>query len=202
VVEILNKEISPDSLWDGLFLDAGELLMRQPGIVGVHCVTSINALYHGYQASGNDETRRLLLLQAAAFLPMFRKAMMGRGKLRDDLNLDTLEPAALDSKNGSVVEEIFSAVSKDRMQAARKTLAALQSKAVEPMDLITAARRLVFNKGTNSHDYKFSSAALEDYFHATPKWRDRFLATSMFYLRGADDGDNELVRRTRAALGA
>jgi hypothetical protein len=61
---------------------------------------------------------------------------------------------------------------------------------------------LVFNKGPNSHDYKFSSAALEDYFHASPPWRNRFLATSMFFLRGSGDHDNDLVQRTRAALEA
>ena len=47
----------------------GELLMRQPGIVGLHYVTSINALHFAYQTSSNDETRRMMLLQAAAFLP-------------------------------------------------------------------------------------------------------------------------------------
>ena len=32
--------------------------MRQPGIVGLHCVTTINALHFAYQTTGNDETRR------------------------------------------------------------------------------------------------------------------------------------------------
>src|SRR5205823_10470277 len=71
VVGLLNKGIDPASVWDGLFLRAGELLMQQPGIIGVHCVTSANALHFGYQQSGNDETRRLLMLQAAAFLALF-----------------------------------------------------------------------------------------------------------------------------------
>src|SRR4029078_4727967 len=83
VVEILNRDVAVESVWDGLFLTAGELLMRQPGIVGVHCVTSVNALHHAFRASGNDETRRLLMLQAAAFLALFRKFMTGRGQLAD-----------------------------------------------------------------------------------------------------------------------
>ncbi len=33
-----------------------------------------------FQASGDDRTRRLLMLQNAAFLPMFRAAMDGRGR--------------------------------------------------------------------------------------------------------------------------
>src|SRR5262249_8986510 len=55
VVALLNKKIDPASVWDGLFLTAGELLGRQPGIVGLHCVTSVNALHFGFQNSGDDE---------------------------------------------------------------------------------------------------------------------------------------------------
>ena len=62
------------------------------------------------------------------------------------------------------------------------------------------ARRLIFLKGRDSHDYKFSSAALEDYYHATPAWRARFLASSVFWLKGTGDEDNDLVKRARAAL--
>jgi hypothetical protein len=202
VVELLNKKISPASIWDGLFLDAGELLMRQPGIVGIHCVTSANALHYGYQASANDETRRMLMLQAAAFLCMFRKAMAGRGKLRDELSIDTLAPVDLEVGSPGAIEEILTDVSRNQLQAAQKTLAALDGKVVDPQQLLTAARRLIFSKGTNSHDYKFSSAALEDFFHATPAWRNRFLATSMFNLHGTQDKDNTLAIRTREALKA
>ena len=64
-----------------------------------------------------------------------------------------------------------------------------------------AARRLIYRKGTDSHDYKFSSAALEDYSHVSPQWRDRFLAASVFWFKGSTAADSGLVRRTRAALG-
>ena len=37
--------------------------------------------------------------------------------------------------------------------------------------LMNMARRLVFLKGTDAHDYKFSSAVLEDYAHVSPAWR-------------------------------
>src|SRR5579883_1197963 len=81
VVELLKKGIHPSSIWDGLLLTAGELIMRQPGIVGIHCITSANALHFGYQTTASDETRRLLMLQTAAFLSMFRQAMGSQGKL-------------------------------------------------------------------------------------------------------------------------
>jgi hypothetical protein len=55
-------------------------------------------------------------------------------------------------------------------------------------------------KGDNSHDYKFSSAVLEDYAHLSPQWRERYLAASVFQLRGSGAPDNGLVKRIRAAL--
>jgi hypothetical protein len=85
------------------------------------------------------------------------------------------------------------------MTAARKMSAYLKENP-QPEKLINAARRLIFLKGTNAHDYKFSSAVLEDYSHVSPKWRDRYLAASVFNLRGSGGPDNELVKRTRTAL--
>ncbi|MBW3599683.1 MAG: hypothetical protein KY475_20735, partial [Planctomycetes bacterium] len=146
----------------------------------------------------DDATRRLLLLQTAAFLPMFRARMPGRGRVGDERIME-LEPIAPETKGEGAIEEIFADVSGKQMQAARKVLGYLQNGG-DPEQLITAARRLVFLKGNDSHDYKFSSAVLEDYYHVSPQWRDRFLATSVFNLQGAGQPDNRLVQRTRAAL--
>ena len=43
---------------------------------------------------------------------------------------------------------------------------------------------------------------LEDYNVMAAPWRDRYLAASVFYLKGSGDPDNDLVKRTRAALNA
>jgi hypothetical protein len=200
VVELLDREIHPASIWDGIFLAAGELMLRQPGIVGLHCATSANALYQAYMSSANDETRRMMMLQASSFLTLFRKAMQGRGKVREDVRIDRLMRAEPQNKGPEAIAEIFAEVSKDRLQAARMALACLEDQEGAAAALMTAARRLVFNKGNDAHDYKFSSAALEDHYHVTPKWRRLFLASCMANLRGAGDPDNELVKRARAAL--
>jgi hypothetical protein len=197
VVECLNRGVAPQSVWDAMFTGAGELLMRQPGIVGLHTVTSTNALAYAYRASGNDETRRLLLLQNAAFLPLFRGAMEGRGKV-GDRRIDQLEPAAQGEASQSV-ERLFAEVSKDRTSAAGQALLYLKDHP-RPKELIDAARVLVFLKGNDAHDYKFSSALLEDYYHVSADWRNRYLAAGMFQLRGSAGPDNQLVKRTRAAL--
>ena len=38
-LQALQKGVSPQSIWDGIFVGAGELLMRQPGIIGLHGLT-------------------------------------------------------------------------------------------------------------------------------------------------------------------
>ena len=92
-------------------------------------------------------------------------------------------------------------VKSNQIEAARKVIAAVENGEVAPGSLIEATRRLVFNKGTDSHDYKFSSAILEDYYHLAPPWRNRVLAAGMYYLPGSDSPDNALVGRIRAAVG-
>ena len=195
VVELLNRGASPRCLWDALLAAAGEMPMRKPGIVTLHAVTSTNALRFAFDASGSDETRRMLLLQNAAFLPLFRRAM---GKA-DEHPIDRIEPVPLAEPGPKALEEIFADVGRDRAAAAGKTLTYLKDHP-QPRELIDAARLLVFMKGTDSHDYKFSSALLEDYAHLSPGWRDRYLAAGMYLLRGSGAPDNKLVERTRAAL--
>jgi hypothetical protein len=200
VVDLLNAQVAPQSIFNSLFVAAGEWLYRQPGgIVPLHAMTSTNALHYAFQTSANDETRRMLLLQNAAFVVLFREAMKGRGGVKE-LKIDELEPAKLEGTGEEAVKEIFADVTKDRKQSAAKVLTYAREHA-EPLDFINAARVLVFMKGRDSHDYKFSSAVLEDYLQVTPAWRDKVLAASMFYLRGSGEGDNPLVQRTRAALG-
>jgi len=198
VVELINRGTHPQSICDALFVGAGELLARQPGIVALHSVTSSNALHYAYTASGDDETRRLLLLQNAAFVTLFRDAMRGRGAV-GDTRLDQLTPQMPEGGNDAVIDEIFRLVSRDRMAAAQGVLAYLKNQG-DPKQLIDAARVLVFLKGNNAHDYKFSSAVLEDYYHVSPRWRDVYLASGVFNLRSSEDRDNQLVARTRAAL--
>ncbi len=196
-LELLNKGVAPQSLWDAYFDGAGELLMRQPGIAAIHATTFTNACHYSFQHTRDEETRKMLLLQNAAFLPLYR------GGKDDGNHIDTLEPVALKDSGASAVEEIFAEVSGDKaskLRAAQKILTYLRENP-NPKPLADAARRLIFLKGRDSHDYKFSSAVLEDYEFMAPRWRDRYLAASVFNLKGSGDKDNDLVKRTRAALG-
>ncbi len=193
VVELLGKAAGPQAVWDALFLGATELVVRQPGIVALHALTTTNAFHYCYRTATDDTTRRLILLQNAAFLPMFRQAMAGRGDV-GDFAIDQLQPA----KNGTV-PEIFEAVHRDSMGAARKTLAWFQTGGA--LEVWAAeARRLAVQKGVSVHDYKFAFAAIEDAQSVSPAWIGPYLAASTFLLQGADRADNPLIQKVVGVL--
>jgi hypothetical protein len=188
---------SPRRVWDGLFLGAGELLMRQPGIVGLHTLTTLNALHYAHRTTSDANLRKLLLLQAASFLPLFREAMKARGKV-GDAKIDELATREEDAE--FTVRDVYAELTKDKLSAARTALSVLKGNRNRAKELIDEGRRLIFLKGTDSHDYKFSSAVMEDASFIAPPWRDRFLAASVFWLKGSDAPDAPVVKRTRAAL--
>jgi hypothetical protein len=198
VVKALNDGVAAQSIWDAILAASGELLMRKAGILTLHSVTSSNALRYAYEASGDAETRLLMLLQNAAFVPLFRaSASLDKPA---DLHVDNFEPLPTNAPAGrDSIDEIFADAGKDRMTAARKALAYLEQNG-HARDLMNAGRRLVFLKGTDAHDYKFSSAVLEDFARVSPALRNRYLAASLFYLPPSTARNNPLVQRTRAAL--
>ncbi len=196
VVKRLGK-VSPQSVWDAVFAGAGELLMRQPGIVGLHTLTTANALRYAFATTGDDALRRHLLLQAVSFLPLFRGAMGDPSKL-GKARIDQLQPA--DENKKFTVDDVFATLTKDRAKAAAMAMSYLASNPTGGRDLIDAGRLLVFLKGTDSHDYKFSAAVMEDHAHLSAGWKDRFLAASLFWLKGSGGADAPVVKRARAAL--
>lgn len=197
VVSQLNAGISPQSVYDACHLASGELLMRQTGIVSLHAMTTTNAIRFLFDHVGSSETRRLLLLQNVSFLPQFRESMRSRGNVADS-RIDQL--TALPPEERIDVDTIFSNVGRQSELAARQTISLLNSEPAA-LSLMSAARRLIFLKGRDSHDYKFSSAVLEDYYRISPEHRSQFMAASTWYLKGTSAADNRLVDRIRAALG-
>lgn len=199
VVALLNGGVAPQSIWDALFAASGEMVMRQPGIVSLHTATTTNAFRFAFDHCGEPLTRRWLLLQNASFLPMFRDAMAGRGRV-GTASIEELAPIEVKGTGADAVAEIFADVSRDKQAAAAKMLGYLRRRPAE--EIIDGARALVFLKGRDAHDYKYSSAVLEDYRHVSPAWRDRVLATSAFLLRGSGERDNPLGPRVRNAFQA
>jgi hypothetical protein len=194
--KLLNQGVSPDSLWDAVMLAASELMARAPGIVAIHATTAANSLHYIYGASGDDTTRKLALLQAVGWQPLYRAA----AKPRSALAIDALEPAKPDASGDEAVAEIFESVPEDRETAARKAVGYLNRGGSADL-VFAAARRMIFHKGRDSHDYKYGAAAWEECVLASdPKWRAPLVAATMFNLPGAKTKDSQLMIRAREAV--
>ncbi|MEW4486855.1 hypothetical protein AB1L42_02170 [Thalassoglobus sp. JC818] len=188
--------VNPQSIWDAVFVSAGELLMRQPGIVGLHGLTTANAVHFIYQQTRDENLRKRLVLQACAFNPLFRGAAEGRGSLKQ---LSFAQWKERSDTPTNELSELSENISRDKMKASIQVRDYLNG-GNNPYELIDEARRQVFLRGRNTHDYKYSSAVLEDFNSVSPEWRNDFLALSVFNLKGSGDSMSNLVERTREAL--
>ena len=197
VVALIKRGAGPVQIWPALFTAAGELLLRQSGIIAVHANTTCNALHYAFQRIHTDQTRRLLLLQAASFLPLFRD-LLQRGKQRD-LTIDGMAPLEISEKGVERVPKIFAELHTDRVRAARQTLAYLSSGGAA-VPFMAAARRYTVSRNTGFHDYKFTEAAFENARVMNPPWRERYLAASTLYLNGAGDQQNVFVSEAKQLL--
>ena len=195
-VGLLNRGVAADSLWDAVVLGGSELLMRSPGIIALHAVTSANALHFIYGASGDDTTRRLALLQAVGWIPMFRAIV----KPPAHPAIDALDADAPVASGEAAVGEIFETVSDNRSKAAEKVVGYLEKGGQADL-VFAAARRMIFHKGRDSHDYKYGAAAWEECLLASdPKWRAPLAAALMFHVPGAKTPDSPLMIRAHDAV--
>jgi hypothetical protein len=197
-VKLLNQGISPGSLWDAAVLSACELLMHAPGILSLHATTATNALHYIYTNSGDDLTRRLALLQAVGWQPLYR----GQQKLTDAEGVDALKPGtdAAPSGGDEAVADIFATINDDKQKAGAKAMSYLAHGGSTDL-IFDAARRMIFHKGRDSHDYKYGAALWEEFLWSTePKWRNQMVAAAMSNFPGAKTPDSPLMTRARAAL--
>ncbi|WP_143543812.1 hypothetical protein [Rhodopirellula sp. MGV] len=190
VVELVNSGTDPDSIYDGVMLAAAELVARQASIVPLHAVTTSNAMRHLYRSVYDDRTRQWLLLQNAAFISHFRQSAQSRGNLAS-ADLLSLEGAPAGDVS---LDGLFAQIGANPEAAAASTFTLAQQND-SAQALIARAREMVFLKGNDAHDYKFSSAALEDYEQIAPQWRAHYLAGCSHLLHGDKAPTTSLAKR-------
>lgn len=195
VARLLNDGVAPQSLWDAVALGANELLVQSPGILAIHAVTATNALHYIAGASGDDTTRKLALLQAAGWQPLYRARVEPKGGMK----LDAPEPIEPEASGDDAVLEIFETIAESRSKAAAKALGYLQ-RGGSPAKIFATARSMIFTKGRDSHDYKYGAAAWEEYLLASPQWQPALVAATMGNLPAAGTPDSPLMQRARRAI--
>lgn len=191
VVAALGSGVAPASLWDAVLLAASELLVRAPGIIALHAVTATNALHYTFQASGDDETRRLALLQAASWVPLYRRRIGEAGDFRLDQS---------DRAGDASVEQAFDAMTADRTRATSVAIAALDDETARTAYFAEARRRII-RRGRDSHQYKYGAAAWEEAERAASRPAGSAIAAAMLaYIPRADEPENPVIAEARAGL--
>ena len=198
LAKYVKDGIAPEAIWDGILKGSNELLLRKPGIVALHAVTSVNALHYIFGAAADEATRKTAMIQAASWVAMFREALGDAPKLK----LDELEPLDVPKAPDEAVADIFATIGKSRPEAARKTIAFLNGGGTDEA-IFAGARRMIFLKGRDSHDFKFGAAAWEESLLAsTPRTRSLLTASMMGNLPSSDTPDSPLMLRAREASAA
>ena len=184
--EALSSGLSQASFWEGLRLFAAEQMWRDPGILAVHALTSVNALRHISVRATRPETRAMAILQAASWQVLYRDYLSARPAYDDALGgIETFEPSAdqLD------VTELFDVANADPRSAAGLAMCASPE---DVLELMGAARHWLVRKVREHHDYKYAAALLEEMQLAQPETARRMFAASLGYLRKPQDRDHPL----------
>jgi len=193
-LNLIEDGVHPQVIWDAVFMASAQLIMERSTIVPVHATTTVNALNFAYRNVRQPDTRMFLLLQALSFTTFLRRQSRGRKR---DIQFDKFEPVALQDRNPE--QEIFYSVSQDRSVAAGKMLRYLQSGGSVQL-IMQVARTHIVEKNFGYHDYKFVESAFENYTQISPRWRDRYLSASTFYLNGSEDKPNKVVAALKEML--
>ena len=198
VLVSLRRGVAPASLWEAIVLMAGDLMLRNSGIISVHANTTVQAMHYAYQAAVNSRTRALILLQCASFMPGFRELLPARQR---HIAIDQLQPRPLDSVGDDPLDEIFATVSDDRSLATRKVLAYLQAGG-NVNELTARARHFVVYNTTGVHDYKFTEALFENAALVRGPLRAAYLASGTRYYNGSKDRQNRVITHALPVLRA
>jgi hypothetical protein len=186
-------------IWDAVHLAAGELMMQQPGIFGIHTVTSAHALRYAYETASYHQTRLLMVLQGVGWMCHFQKFMAGRPQGLKELKITELEADQDAPANGVTADEIFALVGQDSELAGSKAMAFAQANPV-PTGFTRTANRLLLKKATDAHDYKYAASIFDDYNRVSPQWRPHMLATATYYLRGNNSPDSAVMQRAAEVI--
>ncbi len=197
VVAALADGLGPATIWDGLRLYASELLHRRPKSAArrhgpVHGVTEVNAFAYVFRTTTVESTKRLAILQAAAWLPLLRRDLVRFFGQMQDSGLDGL--GAGSGFAPPSIAEVFEQPSPD---------GAFDRLELQPGDtdaFVAQMRRHLVHKAFQSHQYKYAAAIEEESALAHPRWRSRILAPAVTYLPVPGDPETEVFERSRHAL--
>jgi hypothetical protein len=195
------------AVWDAVHLAAAEIVLNRPwdGGTALHANTGSCALHYAFRASTGPEDRLVILLQAVAWMCLYRGAVadaLQKGEIKETRSVTELAGADLPPTEDAAAGEILEARRSHPEEAMRK---AFEFALRHPRSdvLRRAAARLLPLKATwNPHEIKFPIAMFEKSEWVSPEWRPHIAAVTVLALKGTDDDDMPVVHRVREALRA
>ena len=166
--------------------------MSGEAIRAVHAVTELWSLGHAWRNTASERGKRLLMLQAAGWVPHMRDALLDR----DAISMKGPGIAALGDQTDApaLLGDLFE--EKDP-GAVRVHLDR------HPEDMHAFLGRLkarVGAKATEYHQFKYAVAIEDESRRTHPRWASRIVAPSLPYLPTDDEPDSEIARRSVKAL--
>lgn len=217
-------KVRAGAVWDAVHLSAGEMFMcAQKNPEPLHANTAANALHYLFAVSGDAGNRLLILLQAVAWMCLYRAATLRKGWLREPRLILELAEAGIPATPEAAVEDLLAhlsygpggATSPDpfqgtkgpdfnsqswRHEGASKAFA-FGRKFPTAQPLIRAAHRLLPLKADwDPHRIKFPIAAWENCGWVSPEWRPHLLAAASYSFVGTDAPDTELAKQVREVV--
>ncbi|MCY2965120.1 MAG: hypothetical protein NT069_16050, partial [Planctomycetota bacterium] len=161
VASLLAGNAQSGAVWDAVHLAAGELMMRQPGIFGIHTVTSVNALHYAFRQSAEPANRLLLLLQGIGWMCQFQQFMASRDAKLTAARITDLPAVDIAADGSTALATIFDKLSGDPAAAAPLALA-FAARGGDLSAFAGMARGLVLRKQSDAHHYKYTASIFED----------------------------------------
>ncbi|MCP3961847.1 MAG: hypothetical protein GY719_28730 [bacterium] len=197
VVAAFRDGLGPQTVWDGLRLYASELFHRRPKSAArrhgpVHGVTEVNAFAYVWRTTGEETTKRLMILQAAGWLPLMRHSLDGFFGAQQGPYLDALGAPGEEALPS--MEEVFEQPS----PAAARSLIDRRPGGAEAF--MARLRGHLLERAFQSHQYKYAAAIAEESALVHPRWTSRILAPAVTYTPVPADPETETYERSRLAL--
>ena len=201
VVETSVDGCHPDTFWDAIRLLGSELFLRRPGksaasgreaLLPVHGVTVPSSLGFVYRTSKSESTRRLALLQAAAWTTRLRD------RLHQMVGLSMKGPGIDKMKDVVEAPPGLSGLLEDPTPRAAKSLLDADP-AIGPA-FSAALRESLYRSGSEHHQHKYAAAAIEESSLAHPALRTTILAAGTDYLVTPNAQATDTYSRSIACL--
>jgi hypothetical protein len=196
----LRAGLGAPAAWDAVLLVGADVFQRRPGrrsadgrgaLLPVHAVTVASALRSSFEAARDDVTKRLLLLQAAAWVARVRDALgqiVGLSMEGPSLAAASARPPTLDA----AVESASPALA----------MAFLERDASGSAALVGRMRGTLARAGREHHQHKLAAALGEEAGRVAPGLRPRLVAPAVDYLANPRDADTDVFRRAERLLDA